>query len=213
MQKLSDKIRTRARTGQTMGPPGGRNVVYSGPPGVPPITVAWQPGQPPIVTEHTPGSNGGPACGPTAPTTPMSWGAGCPPGHCTSQDLAAALNRSFAGEKYPCRELTYWIGMIADAAGVASFEDNSKVTICPTRIAVFSTTEPDAGMFVSEFEIGNQNQLVGDGIPIGILSPDSYQIIPYVTDCIKAGIPFSVSISGMTADDVLYFGLIGPTIG
>lgn len=157
--------------------------------------------------------NGGGGCGPVAPTVPQSYGAACPPGGCTADSLAAALNRSFAGEKYPCRELTYWIPLVASAGGVATFAGNSKVTICPTRVIVYSVAVPTSAMFLSAFEIGNQSQIVGDGVPIGMLVPNSWAIIPFVTDCIKSGLPFSFTIQGLGAAAVLYFGIIGPTIG
>src|SRR5262245_64582675 len=79
-------------------------------------------------------TNGG-NCAPVAPTRPMSWGAACPTGNCTSENLASSLNRQFAGDRYPCRELPYTLQLTA-AGGVVSFEANSKVTICPTRVIV-----------------------------------------------------------------------------
>lgn len=151
-------------------------------------------------------------CGPVGSTVPQSWGAACPTGNCTSENLAAMLGRAFAGERYPCRELTYWVPMIADAGGVATFDDNSRVTICPTRVIVTGAVT-NLGVLLSRFEIGNQNQVVGDPMPVAMLAPISYQIIPFVTDCIRAGLPFGVTITGLTADDVIYFGIVGPTIG
>lgn len=159
------------------------------------------------------GSNG-PACGPMAPTVPMSWGAGCPPGGCTGADLAASLGRAFAGERYPCRELPYWLAATSDAGGIATFSQNSLVTICPTRVLVLSSAaDGDLDAVMSEFTVGNQNQVVGDPLPIRFLHPQSYQIIPFVTDCIKAGMPFRIVITGNTAATDVYVGLIGPAIG
>lgn len=157
--------------------------------------------------------NGG--CAPTPPTQPQSWGAACPPGFCTGDQLAQNLNRSFAGERYGCRELPYTVTGTADAQGDLTISQNSTVTMCPTRVMVMGddgvVIPADASLTV--FEIGNQNQILGDPIPVSHLSPFSYQIIPFVTDCIKAGIPFTITISGWGADEVAYVTLIGPAIG
>lgn len=178
-------------------------------------------GQGPNVQMSAPGQliqglnpNGNGPCGPSAPTQPMSWGAGCPDGSCSADQLASNLNRAFAGERYPCRELTYWNRLIVDANGEATFNDNSKVTICPTRVIILAPGVVTPIIFLSEFEIGNQNQIVGDPIPFPILDVASYQAIPFVTDCIKAGMPFEVKLTGTAAEDtVVFFGIIGPAIG
>src|SRR3990172_11025975 len=106
-------------------------------------------------------------CGGLPPAAPHSWGAACPTGTCTSESLAASLNRAFAGEKYGCRELPYWILGTATAGGVVTIAQNSLVTICPTRVMFVEgdggATPADAIMSV--FEIQNQNQIVGDPIP------------------------------------------------
>lgn len=156
--------------------------------------------------------NGNGGCGPVAPTQPQSWGAACPTGHCTAEMLATNLGRAFAGERYPCREIPYWTRLVADAGGVAEFDDNSRVTICPTRVIVQSQ-DTTLAIQLSRFEVGNQNQVVGDPMPIFFLGPASYVIIPFVTDCIKAGMPFGITIIGATEDDVFDFGIIGPAIG
>lgn len=161
------------------------------------------------------GNGGGGGCFSPGPGQPMSWGAACPTGYCTAHDLAESLGRAFAGERYPCRELTYWTKLTADANGVADTGDskNSKVTICPTRIVAFAMPA-SANALLEVFQMGNQNEIIGDPIPIQLLDPDSFQIIPYVTDCLRAGLPFRVRVSGLTATTgILYFGLIGPTIG
>lgn len=158
------------------------------------------------------GGNGG--CAPLA-TQPQSWGAACPPGYCTADELARNLNRSFAGERYPCRELPYTLVAVADAGGVATFKENSRVTMCPTRVILSLDDEvavPNDALLTS-FEIGNQNQIIGDPLQILQFNPFSYAAIPFVTDCIKAGLPFSATITGLTADNVAYLTLIGPTIG
>jgi len=54
---------------------------------------------------------------------------------------------------------------------------------------------------------------VGDPIPVAVFQQNSYSIVPYVTDCIKQGIPFSFQISGAGAAKVGYFGIVGPAIG
>lgn len=181
--KIADKMKTAARTGQQMANPARAN-----------------------------GGNGG--CGPVGATSLNSWGPGCPTGNCTADQLASNLGRAFAGERYPCRELTYWLRMLIDANGNATFSDNSKVTICPTRVVVMSPGTVVPSILLDTFEIGNQNQIVGDPIPFPLLDVASYQIIPFVTDCIKAGMPFHVHLSGTAAENtVVYFGIIGPTIG
>lgn len=152
-------------------------------------------------------------CGPAPAVQARSWGAACPTGACTSNDLAANLGRAFAGERYPCRELTYWVYGQATAGGVWTFSDNAILTICPTRIIVVTLTALAGGEIMSAFTIGNQNQMVGDPIPLTMLAPNSYQIIPYVTDCVRAGIPFGFTLSGLAASDFVDFGLVGPAIG
>lgn len=161
------------------------------------------------------GSNGGNGpCGPVPMAKAMSWGAACPTGNCTAENLANSLNRQFAGERYPCRELPYTLQLTADAGGDVTFEQNSRVTICPTRVIV----APEDGELLATglltvFEVGNQNQVIGDPIPLVQLAPDAYQAIPFVTDCIKAGIPFSVQMTDLGAGQVVYFTIIGPAIG
>lgn len=157
--------------------------------------------------------NGGSACGPAMPTQPQSWGAACPTGNCTAENLAANLNRAFAGERYGCREIPYWIELTADAAGEAAFDDNSRVTICPTRVIIAPRQAATVAVRLSRFEVGNQNQVVGDPMPVVFLNPQSYVIIPFVTDCIKAGMPFGITIIGAAEDDIFDFGIIGPAIG
>lgn len=161
--------------------------------------------------------NGGPACGPMAPAQPQSWGAACPPGFCTSETLAANLGRQYAGERYPCRELTYWVELVPDAGGDATVSFNARVTICPTRVIALSFAAGvqvlAGGGELSVFEVGNQNQIVGDPIPLDLLAPDSYVIIPFVTDCIKAGMPVSFTVQGAPADGLVLLGLVGPAIG
>jgi hypothetical protein len=153
---------------------------------------------------------GGP-CGPVMPTQPRSWGAACPTGDCTADSLASMLGRE---TRIPCRELTYWIKMTATAGGVASFNNNSTVTICPTRVIFdYEGAAPAPTAQLDTFTVGNQNQIVGDGLPVATLFPFSYAIVPFVTDCIKAGMPFAISISGLAAAKVVYFGIVGPAIG
>lgn len=159
------------------------------------------------------GLGGAGPCVAPPPAQPMSWGAACPSGMCSAEDLAQSLNRAFAGQRYGCRELPYWLRGVADADGVATIEGNALVTICPTRVIIV----PEAGVSLaaefSVFEMGNQNQIVGDPIPIGILGPNAYQTIPFVTDCMRAGLPYRLQFTGLTEADVLYVGLIGPAIG
>lgn len=157
--------------------------------------------------------NGG--CGPAPPTIPKSWGPACPTGACRADDLARNLGRAIAGENYGCREIPYWTRVTADGAGLVDSTQNSRVTICPTRVMIAIEDEAvlPNGTVLTVFEMGNQNQIVGDGIPVNQLLPDSFQIIPFVTDCLKAGLPFRFRIQGLNATQVVYFGLIGPAIG
>lgn len=194
--KLATKHRPQARTGQNG------------------ITVPVRDTNGNIVSVPVNGGNG--ACGPGPVTQPMSWGAACPAGNCTSETLAAALNRVFAGERYPCRELTYWQPATVDGAGGGTFDGNALVTICPTRvvaIVVDSTGTPVLQGFLTRFTIGNQNQIVGAPLPLEAIDPTSYQIIPFVTDCIKAGMPWGYTMTGLPADGDAYLGIIGPAIG
>ena len=158
------------------------------------------------------GNNGfGGPCGPVLPTQPRSWGAACPTGDCTADSLASMLGRE---TRIPCRELTYWIKMTATAGGVASFNNNATVTICPTRVIFdYEGDDPAVTAQLDTFTVGNQNQIAGDPLPLGAIARDSYAIVPFVTDCIKAGMPFAVSMSGLAAAKVVYFGIVGPAIG
>lgn len=208
---LREKVRTagkqRHRTGATatLMVPGEGNIAVS--------VIRDSSGRIVSVSENGNG-NGRPGCGPIPATVPQSWGAACPAGDCSAADLAANLNRVFAGERYPCRELTYWIKMTATAGGVASFNNNSLITICPTRVVFdYEGAAPAATAQLDTFTVGNQNQIVGDPLPVASLFPFSYAIVPFVTDCIKAGMPFAVSISGLAAAKVVYFGIVGPAIG
>ena len=155
------------------------------------------------------------ACGPVQATQVQSWGAACPTGDCTAQDLAANLNRSFAGERYGCRELPYTLVGTADATGLVVIDTNSQVTMCPTRVIVSLDDEvvvPNDAVMTS-FQIGAQNQIIGDPIPVLQLSSFSYQAIPFVTDCIRAGLPFSIGLEGFAEDTRVFVTLIGPAIG
>jgi len=186
-QALRSKVRTgHTRTGQqVMGPP--------------PVPVA--------IREDGP-------CAPALPGQPMSWGAACPSGDCTAENLAKNLGRMFAGERYPCRELTYWVKFTATAGGLVQHKENALVTICPTRVVIdWEGNAPAATCTLDSFMVGNQNQVVGDPIPVAVFQQNSYSIVPYVTDCIKQGIPFSFQISGAGAAKVGYFGIVGPAIG
>jgi hypothetical protein len=104
---------------------------------------------------------------------------------------------------------------VSTAGGLLTLSENAKVTICPTRIIA---DEALGGVIpglavMSVFQIGNQNQIAGDPLPLTILALGSYQSIPFVTDCIKAGLPFSISLSGLDAATRYFIGLIGPAIG
>lgn len=159
--------------------------------------------------------NGSGPCGPAAPAVPMSWGAACPPGGCTGAELAAALGRAFAGERYPCRELPYTVRGTTDGGGDLTLSQNSLVTICPTRVMISQddgVVVPANASLVS-FTIGSQNQVLGDPIPASHLSPFSYQIIPFVGDCMRSGMPFELVLEDFAADSTVYVTFIGPAVG
>lgn len=185
MSRIAERVKQNVRTGQAamMGTPVSKN------------------------------GNGNGGCGPVGATQPQSWGAACPTGQCTAEMLATNLGRAFAGERYPCREIPYWTRVTANVAGVATFDGNSRVTICPTRVIVHPNQAAAIGVLLSRFEVGNQNEVVGDPIPVGFLQTPSYVVIPFVTDCIKAGMPFGFTIIGAANGDVFDFGIIGPAIG
>ena len=199
MSKLARQMKENHRTGQAPGlmVPGG-------------VGMSTVPGG---VGMSTRSGNGG--CGPLPPATPMSWGAACPSGSCTSDGLAASLNRQFAGDRYGCRELAYWLSGTADAAGVVTLAQNSMITICPTRIVFVEAAGAGIGALamLSVFEIQNQNQIVGAPLPLAMISIGAYQTIPFVTDCLKAGIPFRIVMTGLVNTRVYTIGLIGPAIG
>lgn len=170
-------------------------------------------GPPPGAGTINLGGNGGCASAPAA--QPQSWGSACPTGMCSGEDLARALGRSFAGERYGCSEKPYWLSGTSSAGGVLELSQNAIVTICPTRIIVVEDlggTIPALAV-LTRFEIGNQNQIAGDELPVNVLNTDSYQSIPFVVDCIKAGIPFLMRFEALDATTDYYVGLIGPTIG
>lgn len=156
----------------------------------------------------------GPCAGPPM-AQPQSWGAACPTGDCSSEDLARNLGRAFAGQRYGCRELGYWLEGTATAGGVVTISQNALVTICPTRVLVVpqNTATVPAGAVMTVFEMGSQNQIQGDPLPLDILLLDSYATIPFVTDCLKAGLPFRIVMTGLTAAAVYSVGLIGPASG
>jgi hypothetical protein len=154
--------------------------------------------------------NGG--CGPAPATVLRSWGSGCPAGACSADQLAAALGRE---PRYACKEIPYTLVGMADATGLVVISENSKVTICPTRVIISLDDEvvvPNDAVMTS-FEIGNQNQIIGDPIPVLQLSSFAYQAIPFVTDCLRAGLPFSMGLEGFAEDTRVFVTLIGPAIG
>lgn len=206
MSKLASRLSAH-RTGQ--------NGLYSAPmaqKGSSQVAVVTADGST-VVGTPVNGSNGG--CGPARATTLNSWGSGCPPGFCTAEQLANSLGRAVAGERYPCREIPYWVSAVATAGGLISITQNSTVTICPTRIVVAGDDGVGIpiGASLSVFEIGNQNQIIGDPLPALLLAPGSYAPIPFVTDCMRAGLPFSIQGTGFTAAQNVYIALIGPAIG
>lgn len=158
-------------------------------------------------------------CGPVQATQVKSWGAACPSGFCPPGNLPAALGRWFAGDRAGCRELPYTVvlsGTGEVAADVAVSVDRvSKVDMCPTRIIATTTTGTSVWR-IEKIQFGNQNQLVGSGLPVGALDPGAFQPVPIVPDCLRAGQPFSIDatiVAGVAAAGSIAITFIGPVVG
>jgi hypothetical protein len=154
---------------------------------------------------YYPPQNGGQPCGPPLATQLRSHGSACPPPGC---DLATGLGRYYS-DAGTCRELTYWVFTTA-----ASSTFQTTVTMCPTRIVIVEEI-PTFGRTLDTLVFGNQNQMVGDPLPLLAFAPDAVQAIPWVTDCIKSGQQVSFTIGGTAPAEgnAVWLGFVGPMIG
>lgn len=158
-------------------------------------------------------------CGPVAATQLNSWGPGCPPGFCPPDKMPEALNRWFAGDRAGCRELPYTIVLagVGDAAlDVAVVREVvSKVTMCPTRMMLRIRVGTSTWL-INEIQFGNQNQIIGGPFPSNAFGPVTFQTIPFVPDCLRAGQPFTLRATirgGVAAAAELAVVFIGPAVG
>lgn len=159
-------------------------------------------------------------CSPSQPVQARSWGAACPAGFCPPANLPEALGRYFAGDRAGCREIPYTVsGSVTTSATLVTtltIERNSKVTMCPTRVIMAS----DAGQGIVQvvsMQFGNQNQIVGGPVDISVFGIQSFQLVPFVPDCLFAGQPFSLQFTlqpeaGPPTREV-YVTFIGPVVG
>lgn len=159
-------------------------------------------------------------CAPVAATQLRSWGAACPTGFCPPDNLPEALGRYFAGDRSGCREIPYGIRIQATsqvaAVTTVNLERTSKITMCPTRLLTIA--DGAAGQWlINTIQFGNQNQIVGGPIAQEVFSPFSFQLVPMVPDCIKAGQPFTINVSlgaeAMATARNLWLVFIGPMVG
>ncbi len=160
-------------------------------------------------------------CSPAQATVPRSWGSACPPGFCPPDGLPEALGRWFAGDRSGCRELPYTIHIPVTGSATldvaSTVERNSKVTMCPTRMMVTTNYGTASGPFeITRIQFGNQNQIVGGPLPAGMFDPGAFQVVPFVPDCLRAGLPFSISVNllaGAAVASDIWLTFIGPAVG
>lgn len=138
------------------------------------------------------------ACGPAPATQTKSWGSACPPGVCLPDNLPAALNRYFAGDRAGCKELPYCLHFSgtssANAVVPVTRDVTSKITMCPTRMIGYTDSAPGQWE-IAKIEFGNQNQIVGDPVAVEAFAPIAFQVVPMVPDCLRAGLPFSITLN------------------
>lgn len=161
-------------------------------------------------------------CGPAQATQTKSWGAACPTGWCPPDNLPAALNRYFAGDRAGCRELPLTIALTGtrDAAAdvPVTVSRTSLVTMCPTRLLAISTTAAvPPEWLINVVQFGNQNQIVGGPIPYQVFGRQAFQMVPFVPDCLRAGMPFTITATllpdAAVGDHTLSLVFIGPMVG
>lgn len=156
-------------------------------------------------------------CSPPQATQARSWGAACPSGYCPPENLPAALNRYFAGDRAGCREAPYTVRLdgTEDAAldVVVTEERNSPITMCPTRIIMHATGD----WLINQIRFGNQNQLIGGPVPWEAFGTDTFAAVPIVPDCMAAGQPIRIQATllpdGGAAARSLWVVFLGPMVG
>ena len=162
------------------------------------------------------------ACGPAAATQPMSWGAACPPGFCTPDNLPASLGRWFSGDRAGCTEKPFTIKLQATSSTTlvvtATESTTSPVTMCPTRLLIVADGAYNQWE-IATIQFGNQNQIVGGPAPVGAFAaPMAFaQTVPFVPDCLRAGMPYTVTMNlkpeAMATLRTVYLTFIGPMVG
>lgn len=193
---IVQRVLGRTRTGQGPG--------MMSPSPVPTSTASRTP-----MNSDQPGGAPG-ACG-TAPGGNVSWGSGCPSGYCLPADLPASLGRVFAGEARGCREIPLSFYGTVDANGDLVFDGNAPITICPTRLIIVSDGDP---LFLSSIKFGNEPQMIGnEPIYSTVFAQNAWGAIPFVMNCLKAGLPYNITLSSGTPDDNITVVLLGPAIG
>ena len=159
-------------------------------------------------------------CSPPSPTQPMSWGAACPAGYCPPDKLPESLGRYFAGDRAGCREIPYTVSestvTSATLVTTLTITRTSKVTMCPTRVLIASDAVAGIVTLVS-MTFGNQNQVVGGPVEISVFGIQSFQLVPFVPDCLYAGQPFELVFqlaaeAGPPTREV-YVTFSGPMVG
>lgn len=137
-------------------------------------------------------------CTPVQATNLRSWGSACPSGFCPPDGLPAALNRWFAGDRAGCKEIPYCLHFSGTSSATlvvpVTRDLNSKITMCPTRLLAYSDSAPGQWELV-KVQFGNQNQIVGGPIALEAFGPIAFQEVPMVPDCIRAGLPISITVN------------------
>lgn len=161
-------------------------------------------------------------CGPVQATQVKSWGAACPAGFCPPNNLPAALGRYFAGDRSGCKEAPYTIALTAtrDAANPVSVtvSRTSPITMCPTRLVTWYTPAAVApGWQINTIQFGAQNQLIGGPAPADAFGVVAFQMVPMVPDCLRAGMPYTITATllpeAAAGTHTLYLTFIGPMVG
>lgn len=159
-------------------------------------------------------------CGPPQATMVKSWGSACPPGYCPPDHLPEALGRWFAGDRAGCKEAPYTVklsGTTGAAVTTVTVSRNAEITMCPTRLLAWTNNASLGAVLITKVQFGSQNQLIGGPVPVEAFDPQAFQVVPMVPDCLKAGLPFTVTITlgiDVGAVDVdTWLTFIGPMVG
>lgn len=161
-------------------------------------------------------------CGPVRATQARSWGAACPPGYCPPANLPDALGRFFAGDRSGCKEAPYTIALSGTRAAAdpvsVTVSRTSPITMCPTRLVAWQTDDtPPAGWLIDTIQFGAQNQLIGGPVPAEAFDRQAFQMVPFVPDCLRAGMPYTITATilpeAAVGDQTLYLTFIGPMVG